>query len=70
MADICQYWWCSGRIQSKRQHIQARPGRIELNLMETMKTPNPPILYKVIKENVLLHGNLPTENDLEAVKPG
>ncbi|CAB4008950.1 Hypothetical predicted protein, partial [Paramuricea clavata] len=66
MADICQYWRCSGRIKTKRQHVQARD-QGELNLIEAMKTQNPSVSYKVIKENVLLHGNLPTGTSTTAI---
>ena len=42
-------------------------GHGELNLIKAMKTQNPSVSYKVIKENLLQHGNLQTGTSTTAI---
>ena len=67
--DLWQTFVSTGGVQgeSKPKGNTCKLGQGELNLIEAMKTQNPSISYKVIKENVLLHGNLPTGTSTTAI---
>ncbi len=67
--DIWHRFVSTGDIhgEQKPRGNTSKLGQGELNLIEAMKTQNPSVSYKVIKENLLLHGNLPTGTSTTAI---
>ena len=67
--DLWQTFVSTGDVQgdSKPKGNSRKLGQGELNLIEAMKTQKPSVSYKVIKENLLLHGNLPTGTSTTAI---
>ena len=67
--DLWQTFVSNGDVQgnAKPKGNTQKLSQGELNLIEAMKTQNPSILYKVIKENVLLHRNLQAGTSTTAI---